>query len=104
MVSNCGPRLAKAHGCSAEGVFVWADVSRDPRESRPAVLPRYSERVRSSWHQLTAEQQRHVIGHLSTFDMPADRAAIEAVAAAAGWQWRWKGAHRAEALAVLTPI
>ncbi len=91
---------------SADGVFVWADVFRDSSESRQAFLQRYSERVRSDWHQLTAEQQRHVIGHLSRFDIPADRTAIQAAAEAAGWQWRWswQGAHRAEALAVLTPI
>ena len=78
MASNRGPRLAKAHSCSADGVFVWADVFRDSRESRQAFLQRYSERVRSGWHQLTAEQQRHVSSHLSRFDIPADRTAIQA--------------------------
>ena len=106
IVVNRSPRLTRVQCCSTDGIFVWADVFRDPHESRPAFLQRYSERVRSSWHQLTAEQRRRVIGHLSTFDIPADRAAIQAAAAAAGWQWRWswQGAHRAEALAVLTPI
>ena len=35
----------------------------------------------------------------------ASRAAIQAVAEAAGWDWRWawNGTHRSEAVAVLTP-
>jgi hypothetical protein len=46
-----------------------------------------------------------VIDHLSSFDIPAERVAIEAAAQAAGWHWHWawQGQHRAEALAVLTP-
>jgi len=55
--------------------------------------------------QLNAEQQEHVITHLSQFDLPADRASIQQSAEAAGWRWEWvwQGQHRAEAMAVLTP-
>jgi hypothetical protein len=47
-----------------------------------------------------------VTSHLSAYDIPADRQAIEAAAAAAGWRWSWgwHGAHQAEAMAVLTPL
>ena len=90
---------------SADGVFLWADVFREPGENRRDFLQRYSERVRSDWHQLTAEQAQHVIDHLNQFDIPADRTSIQATAETAGWHWRWswQGTHRAEALAVLTP-
>lgn len=87
------------------GLFLWVDVFREPGESRAAYLARYRERITSSWQPLSAEQQQHVIAHLSQFDIPADRAAIQATAEAAGWrwQWAWRGQHRAEAMAVLTP-
>ena len=88
-----------------DGLFVWADVFREPGESRQSYVQRYSERIRACWEALDAEQQGHVIDHLSRFDIPADRESIRAVAEAAGWRWRWawQGTHRAEALAVLTP-
>ena len=72
---------------TADGLLLWADVFREPGEG------------------LTAEQQSQVIDHLSSFDIPAERGAMETLAAAAGWQWRWawQGQHQAEALAVLTP-
>jgi hypothetical protein len=43
--------------------------------------------------------------HLRSFDLPAERGRIEAMAEAAGWRWHWawQGAHQAEAMAVLTP-
>jgi len=87
------------------GLFLWVDVFREPDESHDAYIARYCERISSSWTQLNAEQQEHVIAHLSQFDLPADRAAIQASAEAAGWrwQWAWQGRHRAEAMAVLTP-
>ena len=90
---------------SGDGVFVWADVFRDPGESRQAYVERYSQRVQGGWDVLDAEQRDHVIEHLSSFDIPAERGTIEAIAEAAGWRWRWtwQGAHRAEAVAVLTP-
>lgn len=88
-----------------DGLFIWVDVFREPGESRTAYIERYISRIRSSWHPLNAEQQDHVINHLGSFDIPADREAISAAARAAGWQWTWawQGAHQAEALAVLTP-
>jgi hypothetical protein len=57
------------------------------------------------WTPLEADRQEEVIAHLSAWDYPADREAIEQVAAAAGWRWRWlwQGHHDAEALAALTP-
>ncbi|MBM5813465.1 MAG: class I SAM-dependent methyltransferase [Cyanobacteria bacterium M_DeepCast_100m_m1_067] len=72
---------------TADGLLLWADVFREPGEG------------------LTAEQQSQVIDHLSSFDIPAERGAMETLAAAAGWHWRWawQGQHQAEALAVLTP-
>lgn len=87
------------------GIFIWADVFREPGEQREAYIERYVQRISTGWPQLTAEQRQHVCSHLSTYDHPADRAAIEATARAAGWQWRWawNGNHRAEAVAVLTP-
>jgi predicted TPR repeat methyltransferase len=69
---------------SPDGLFLWVDVFREP---------------------LTPEQQEHVISHLSSFDIPADRDAIAATARACGWSWHWawQGSHNAEAMAVLTP-
>jgi SAM-dependent methyltransferase len=90
---------------SPGGVFVWGDVFRQPGEHREAHAQRYIQRVETTWHPLTPDQRRHVIDHLSRFDIPADRAAIQSVAEAAGWRWRWawNGTHRSEAVAVLTP-
>ena len=90
---------------SPNGLFVWTDVFREPGESRDAYIERYVRRIRTGWQVLTAEQQDQVINHLSSFDIPADRAEIQASAEAAGWRWRWAwdGAHSAEATAVLTP-
>lgn len=87
------------------GVFLWADVFRDPGESRQAYLERYSARIEQRWTALSAEQRQHVVEHIHQFDLPADRDEIAAAAEALGWrwQWSWQGAHRAEALAVLTP-
>jgi len=90
---------------SPGGVFVWGDVFREAGESQQAHAQRYIQRVETSWHPLTPDQRRHVTDHLSRFDIPADRAAIQSVAEAAGWRWRWawNGTHRSEAVAVLTP-
>jgi ubiquinone/menaquinone biosynthesis C-methylase UbiE len=87
------------------GLVLWADVFRQPGEGLAAYRHRYSTRIHQGWRVLSAEQQGQVIDHLSSFDIPAERGAIESVAAAAGWHWRWawQGQHRAEALAVLTP-
>lgn len=90
---------------AADGLLLWADVFREPGESLDAYHQRYSARIRQDWDALTPEQQEQVITHLCSFDRPAERGTIEAVAEAAGWHWEWlwQGQHRAEALAVLTP-
>lgn len=90
---------------SPDGLFLWADVFREPGESLEPYRQRYAARVRQGWQPLSGEQREQVITHLCGFDQPADAAAIQAVAEAAGWRWRWawQGRHRAEALAVLTP-
>ena len=91
---------------SATGLFIWVDIFRQPGETRDRYLERYHQRIRCGWQVLSSEQQEQVISHLSSFDIPADRAAIEAAAEQAGWRWRWgwNGQHQAEALAVLTPV
>ena len=90
---------------SPSGLFIWVDIFRQPGEAREHYLKRYRQRVRGGWQVLSSEQQEQVISHLSSFDIPADRAAIQAAAEQAGWRWRWgwNGQHQAEALAVLTP-
>lgn len=90
---------------SPDGLFLWADVFREPGEPLEPYRRRYAARVRQGWQPLSGEQREQVITHLRGFDQPADRTAIQAVAEAAGWRWRWawQGRHRAEALAVLTP-
>jgi predicted TPR repeat methyltransferase len=90
---------------SPDGLFLWADVFREPGEQLEPYRQRYAARVREGWQPLSGEQREQVITHLCGFDRPADRTAIQAVAEAAGWRWRWawQGRHRAEALAVLTP-
>jgi SAM-dependent methyltransferase len=87
------------------GLFIWVDVFRDAGESRDAYVQRYLQRIAMGWPQLSPAQREHVSQHLATYDNPAERSAIEATAKAAGWHWRWawSGAHRAEAMAVLTP-
>ena len=87
------------------GLFIWVDVFRDAGESRDAYVQRYLQRIATGWPQLSLAQREHVSQHLAAYDNPADRSAIESAAEAAGWHWRWawSGAHRAEAMAVLTP-
>lgn len=89
-----------------DGMLLWADVFRDPGESRDSYLQRYVQRIRKGWTSIPAEEGQRVIDHLSQFDFPADAAAIESTAEACGWawQWLWRGQHRAEALARLTPL
>ena len=91
---------------SSDGLLLWADVFREPGEGLDHYRQRYSSRIREGWQPLSREQQEQVIAHLSQFDNPAERGRVEAMAAAAGWSWRWvwQGKHRAEALAVLTPV
>ncbi|KEF40862.1 MAG: SAM-dependent methyltransferase [Cyanobium sp. CACIAM 14] len=97
-LAGCRRRIAPG------GLLLWADVFREPGESRAAYVARYSGRVRG-WTPLESERQEEVIAHLSQWDHPADRDAIRREAEAAGWhwQWAWQGSHGAEALALLTP-
>lgn len=88
-----------------DGMFLWADVFREPGETREDYLERYVERIHTTWTPLDSDQKQQVIDHITTSDFPADREAIAHQAAASGWRWEWiwQGAHRAEALALLTP-
>lgn len=89
---------------AAGSLFLWADVFREPGESRDHYVNRYAERIRRHWP-LNPERQEQIISHLSQFDHPEDREAIVAAAEANGWHWHWlwQGPHQAEALAMLTP-
>jgi SAM-dependent methyltransferase len=97
-LAGCRRRIAP------DGLLLWADVFRQPGESRAAYLARYGERVRH-WSPLEPHQRQEVIEHLSQWDHPGERGAIEREATAAGWHWKWawQGSHQAEALALLTP-
>lgn len=96
---GCRRRLAP------DGALLWADVFRHPGEDRLEYVERYTARIRRHWGVLDAARQEEVIAHLSSFDHPADRDALPALAAEAGWrwQWLWQGQHQAEALALLQP-
>ncbi len=98
-------QLSRRH-LAPQGLFLWADVFRPAGEDHQAYVARYVERIRSSWNVLAPEQQQPVIDHLSQYDLPPDRDAIRRVAETCGWHWRWlwQGDHRAEALAMLTPV
>lgn len=87
------------------GCFVWADVFREPDESREQYAGRYATRIRQGWTAIDHEARETLVTHMSTYDFPADRIAVVDQAARAGWRWRWlwKGRHRAEAVALLTP-
>lgn len=94
------------HVVQPEGAFVWADVFRDPAETRDDYVARYAARIRREWRSAIDDGDREaIVTHMSTFDHPADREAIVATARRAGWdwQWLWKGSHQAEAVALLTP-
>jgi ubiquinone/menaquinone biosynthesis C-methylase UbiE len=88
-----------------QGVFVWADVFREPNESRADFVARYASRIRGEWIAIDEDSREAIVTHMSTFDYPADREAIVATAHRAGWnwQWIWQGHHQAEAVALLTP-
>jgi SAM-dependent methyltransferase len=88
-----------------DGAFVWADVFREPNESRAAFVSRYADRVRRDWTAIDEDSHEAIVTHVSTCDFPADRDAIVATAEQGGWtwQWLWQGRHRAEAVALLTP-
>jgi cyclopropane fatty-acyl-phospholipid synthase-like methyltransferase len=89
----------------AGGCFVWADVFREPGESREAYAQRYADRIRAGWTGIDHDARETLVTHMSTYDFPADRAAIVETAEKTGWQWRWlwQGRHSAEAVALLTP-
>jgi SAM-dependent methyltransferase len=88
------------------GIFLWADVFRLEGESRTDYLRRYVQRIRRSWHPLSAEERQRVIDHLQGFDDPADAGRIVSTARRCGWsmEWVWRGHHGAEGLAVLHPV
>lgn len=88
-----------------DGAFVWADVFREPGESRADFVARYAARIRGSWDALSDDGREAILTHMSTYDFPADRKAIVDAAELAGWQWTWlwQGSHRAEAVALLRP-
>lgn len=89
-----------------DGLFVWADVFREPGESVPEYAVRYAGRIRNDWTALDAADREALVTHMSTYDFPADRDAVVDMARRCGWHWRWiwQGTHRAEAVAVLTPV
>jgi 2-polyprenyl-3-methyl-5-hydroxy-6-metoxy-1,4-benzoquinol methylase len=96
---------ARAH-LSPGGLFLWADVFREPGESREDYLARFLARVDAHWSALGAEEREHMKSHVSEFDFPVDRAAVGGLASRAGWhcEWLWRGQHQAEALALLRPL
>ena len=88
-----------------DGCFVWVDVFREPGESRQAYAERYAVRIRTRWTGIDEDARETLVTHMSTYDYPADRAAVVAAAENAGWNWHWlwQGNHHAEAVALLTP-
>ncbi len=88
-----------------DGAFVWADLFRDPGETRADYVSRYATRIRRDWNAIGENDRETIVTHVGTFDFPADRDTIVATARRAGWdwQWLWQGQHRAEAVALLTP-
>ncbi len=97
-LAGCRRRIAPG------GCLIWIDVFREAGESRSDYLARYGARV-GRWSGLSPQQRQAVLGHIQRFDHPAERGAIESMAAVAGWswQWAWQGGHGAEAMAVLRP-
>lgn len=53
-----------------DGMFLWADVFRDPGEAREGYLERYVERIHAAWTPLDAGQKQQVIDHSTTCDFP----------------------------------
>ena len=90
---------------SSDGAFLWADVFREPGESRPAYADRYADRIRRNWLAIDADAREAIVTHMKDNDFPADRTAVVEVAEQAGWRWEWlwQGSHRAEAVALLKP-
>ena len=91
---------------SPSGIFLWADIFREPGESVDDFRLRYTQRMSNHWGDaLDPQQLDHACFHVSNFDLPADREAIGNTARIQGWtlSWIWAGPEKAEALAVLTP-
>ena len=91
---------------SPSGIFLWADIFREPGESVDAFRLRYTQRMTDHWGgALQPQQLAQACFHVSNFDLPADRATIGTTARNQGWSlaWIWAGPDKAEALAVLTP-
>jgi cyclopropane fatty-acyl-phospholipid synthase-like methyltransferase len=89
------------------GIFLWADIFREPGESVDDFRLRYTQRMTNHWGSaLQPQQLAHACFHVSHYDLPADRGAIGTTARKHGWalNWIWNGPDKAEALAVLTPI
>jgi ubiquinone/menaquinone biosynthesis C-methylase UbiE len=91
---------------NANGIFLWADIFREPGESIDDFRLRYTQRMTDHWGgALQPQQLAHACFHVSHYDLPADRATIGSTARNQGWNlaWIWSGPDQAEALAVLTP-
>ena len=91
---------------SPSGIFLWADILREPGETVDDFRLRYTQRMSNHWGTaLEPQQLAHACFHVSNFDLPADREAIGTTARNQGWtlSWIWAGPDKAEALAVLTP-
>jgi ubiquinone/menaquinone biosynthesis C-methylase UbiE len=89
-----------------KGIFLWADIFREPGESVDDFRLRYTQRMTDHWGSaLQPQQLAHACFHVSHYDLPADRATIGSTARNQGWNlaWIWSGPDQAEALAVLTP-
>jgi ubiquinone/menaquinone biosynthesis C-methylase UbiE len=89
-----------------KGIFLWADIFREPGESIDDFRLRYTQRMTDHWGgALQPQQLAHACFHVSHYDLPADRATIGSTARNQGWNlaWIWSGPDQAEALAVLTP-
>jgi SAM-dependent methyltransferase len=89
-----------------KGIFLWADIFREPGESVNDFRLRYTQRMTDHWGgALQPQQLAHACFHVSHYDLPADRATIGTTARNQGWNlaWIWSGPDKAEALAVLTP-
>jgi ubiquinone/menaquinone biosynthesis C-methylase UbiE len=89
-----------------KGIFLWADIFREPGESIDDFRLRYTQRMTDHWGgALQPQQLAHACFHVSHYDLPADRATIGSTARNQGWNlaWIWAGPDQAEALAVLTP-
>jgi ubiquinone/menaquinone biosynthesis C-methylase UbiE len=91
---------------SPDGIFLWADIFREPGESIPNFRRRYTQRMASQWAiGLQPQQLADACAHVNSSDLPAARDAITATASDQGWslEWLWSAPDQAEALALLRP-